>query len=304
MTTPWVPNNPKSITDAVLQAIKSTAPDESRVAGLVAWLVANPDAPVKNPPPVTWVAVIPDSQNESPAASFARAKWINANYGFAAAIQVGDITNWGVRDESQFIEAQQWMELINCPRKAVAIGNHDTAAVKVGGSAYDPPNTHILLRDTRVFNKYHLASTPAKARFEDGKLDNVWHRINDEWIVITLEMWPRKEAIAWANEIIKARPGTKFIINTHAGLDKLGAISDYKGYGSTSPAYLRDILCRPNPNVRIVLCGHTGTTAVVKDAHVYWMLNNETEPGKVRVLKLQSDNVETWLENTYTKPTP
>lgn len=296
--TEWTPSNPKSITDAVTQTIKSTAPVESRVSGLVAWLTTNKDAPVTTPPPVTRIAVIPDTQREPLSASVARARWINDNYGFAAAIQVGDITDWGVRDRSQFVEAEQWMKIINCPRKAVAIGNHDTAAVKVGGSAYDPPNTHVLLRDTRVFNQYQLASTPAKTRFEDGKLDNVWHRVNDEWVIITLEMWPRKEAVAWANGIIKARPGTKFIINTHAGLDKNGIISDYKGYGSTSPIYLRDNLCRPNPNVRIVLCGHTGTTAITKDAHVYWMLTNETDPGKVRVLKLQGDDVESWMENT------
>jgi DNA repair exonuclease SbcCD nuclease subunit len=240
------------------------------------------------------IAVIPDTQNESYYVSARRAHWIDS-HDFDAVVHVGDVTNWGARDWSQFTRAQRWFKIIDAP-KVVAIGNHDTAAVGVGGSAYNPPQTGRLLRDTRAFNRADLF-TPNRRPFEAGKLDNVWHRVNRNWAIMSLELWPRKEAVAWANKVIKARPNTRWVVVTHSCLNRFGQIYNGSSYGSTSPAYLRDKLVRPNTNVKVVLCGHIGTTAVTKDKQATWILTNETTPGRVRILEL-GNTVRTWLRST------
>lgn len=242
------------------------------------------------------VAVIPDTQTESYSVSAKRSKWI-ADRDFDAVAHVGDVTNWGARDFRQFTRAERWMNLLpNVPR-AVAIGNHDTAAVGVGGSAYDPPRTGILLRDTRAFNKVNLVK-PNRRGWEANKVDNTWTRINSKWAMLTLELWPRPGAVAWANKVIKARPGTKWIIVTHSCLNSRGQITNGSSYGSTSPMYMRDKLIRPNKNIRVVLCGHIGTTATLKDKQATWILTNRTTDGRVRLLDLSSTTTRTWLRST------
>lgn len=239
------------------------------------------------------VAVIPDTQTESYKVSAARARWI-AHRDFDAIAHVGDVTDWGVRDLRQFNRAKRWMSLLPDVPRAVAIGNHDTAAVGIGGSAFDPPKTGELLRDTSVFNTFNLP-TPANGVFEEGKVDNSWIKINRSWSMLTLELWARPEAIAWADKIVKSRPKVKWIVVTHSCLNSRGRITNNRGYGATSPAYLRDKLVRPNRNVRLVLCGHIGKTAVTRDKHATWILTNRTTPGRVRVVEINGTKINTWL---------
>ena len=210
-------------------------------------------------------------------------------------MHVGDVTDWGVRDYSQFTRAAKWFDLLPPVPVVAAVGNHDTAAVGVGGSAYDPPRTAKLLRDTRAFNRAQLF-TPNRRPFERNKLDNVWSRVNRNWAILSLELWPRPAAVAWADRVISARPKTKWIIVTHSCLSPRGTIYNSRGYGATSPVYLRDKLVRPNRNIKYVLCGHIGTTAVTKDRQATWILTNKTTPGRVRMLNL--DTGRTWLRQT------
>lgn len=240
------------------------------------------------------VAVIPDTQAESYSASMTRAKYI-ARADFDAIAHVGDVTNWGARDYSQFTRAKRWFDILPDIPTIAAIGNHDTAAVGVGGSAYDPPRTGVLLRDTTAFNKAKLY-TPNR-RGLTSKLDNTWTRINPKWAMLTLELWPRKEAVAWANKVIKKRPGTRWIIVTHSCLNSRGQITNGSSYGATSPMYMRDKLIRPNKNIKVVLCGHIGTTAVTRDRQATWILTNQTTPGRVRILDLTPTSTRTWLKS-------
>ena len=55
---------------------------------------------------------------------------------------------------------------------------------------------------------------------------------------------------------------------------------------------------RPNRNVRVVLCGHIGTTATLKDRQATWILTNRTTPGRVRIMELTPTTVRTWLKGT------
>ena len=83
---------------------------------------------------------------------------------------------------------------------AVAIGNHDTAVVAVGGSAVPGGNSRALLRDTRTFNRYFPPSRYApEGVFEPGKVDNTYQLFSAggrDWMILTLELWPRKEVVA------------------------------------------------------------------------------------------------------------
>lgn len=234
------------------------------------------------------IAVIPDTQAETFKVSAGRARWIDRR-DFDAVVHVGDVTDWGARSWGQFRRAQRWMGMIDAP-KAVAAGNHDTGAVGVGGSAYDPPRTGLLLRDTAAFNRAALGS-PTRVR--RGAVENSWTRINSNWGVLTLEMWPRKGVVRWANRVIDRHPRMRWIVNTHTCLDRAGRIYSSHGYGATSPAYLRDTLIRPNRAVRAVLCGHIGRTAVTYDHGVPWILTNRTVPGAVRTVTLTGDRVTT-----------
>jgi hypothetical protein len=258
--------------------------------GLLPWLLVI--AGIARADDVVRVAVIPDTQTETYRQSAARARWI-ASRDFDAVAHVGDVTNWGVRDWRQFRRAQRWMALLPPVPRAVAIGNHDTAAVGRGGSAYDPPRTGALLRDTEAFNRAGLVPRVDGA-FEPGKVDNSWVRIDSRWAMLTLELWPRPGAVEWASRVVRSQPGTKWVVVTHACLNPAGRITNGHGYGATSPRYLRDRLVRPNRNVRVVLCGHIGRTAVTRDRGATWILTNATTPGRVRVLEVGT-GVRTWM---------
>jgi hypothetical protein len=259
--------------------------------GLLPWLLLV--AGVARADDVVRVAVIPDTQAEPYRVSAARARWIAAR-DFDAVAHVGDVTDWGVREPRQFRRAERWLQLLPPVPIGVAIGNHDTAAVGRGGSAFDPPRTGRLLRDTRAFNAARLGS-PVDGAWERGKRDNSWTRIDGQWAVLVLELWPRPGAVEWASRVVRSQPGTRWVVVTHACLNPAGRITNGHGYGATSPRYLRDRLVRPNRNVRVVLCGHVGRTAVTKDRHATWVLTNATSPGRVRVLELRGDSVRTWL---------
>jgi 3',5'-cyclic AMP phosphodiesterase CpdA len=259
-------------------------------------LVLGVAAPAQASDDTIRVAVIPDTQVETYRQSAARAKWI-AVRNFDAVAHVGDVTDWGARDWSQFVRAQRWIRTLPDIPRAVAIGNHDTAAVGIGGSAFDPPRTGILLRDTTAFNRANLIPDPAGG-WQANRDDNVWTPINSRWGLLTLELWPRPEAVEWARKVVRSQPKRKWIVVTHSCLSARGEITNGSSYGATSPRYLRDRLVRPNRNVRVVLCGHIGTTAVKRDKHATWILTNRTTPGRVRVLKVSPTEVRTWLRRT------
>jgi hypothetical protein len=242
------------------------------------------------------VAIIPDTQAETYSTSAKRARWI-ARRSFDAVAHVGDVTDWGARDWRQFKRARKWVGLLPSVPRAIAVGNHDTGAVGVGGSAFDPPRTGFLLRDTLAFNRAALVPVSNVSRqWELNKVDNMWVPVGKRWGLLTLELWPRVGAVQWANQVVKSNPKRSWIIVTHACLNRNGSISGSNGYGTTSPRYLRDSLVRPNRNVRVVLCGHIGTTAVKHDRHTSWILTNRTIPGLVRVLRIDDRQVRTWLK--------
>lgn len=226
------------------------------------------------------VAVIPDTQQEvfgSDRRFAQRTQWLaenRSNLGLAFVAHTGDVVNWDTADHSQYVVASRAME--NLDRAQIpwlpTIGNHDTAAVGVGGGAADPRRTRLLVRDTSTFNRYFPTSRMRglAGTFESGKVDNSYSTFSaggGRWMLMTLELWPRQAAIAWADDVLAAHPGHNVILSTHSYLNPDGSIYGGDDYGDTSPQRLFDQLVRPRANVKIVLSGHVGMAGHRVDTH-------------------------------------
>lgn len=242
------------------------------------------------------IAVIPDTQievlDENDHRMEDRAQWLvdkRSQLGLAYVLHTGDVVNWGALVPEQFEVAKASFATLDeggLPY-ALAIGNHDTFAVghdgvaesrDYGGSAYaDNPEcqerfgsrcqTKLLIRDTEAFNAaFPVESlTNVGGTFEPGKTDNMWTTFRAEetdWLVMTLEFFPRKEAVAWAAQVVASHPQHNVIVQTHAYLNKSGEIEESNGgYGAMSAQYLFDNLIKVYPNIKLVFSGHVGQSA-------------------------------------------
>ncbi|WP_375429799.1 metallophosphoesterase [uncultured Friedmanniella sp.] len=214
-------------------------------------------------------AVMPDTQLEvlsgTDTRMVNRANWlVKQKVSFVA--HTGDMVNWDTPDHSQMAIAKKSMDVLH---KAgipytVAIGNHDTEATGVGGSARDPSNTYQLQRDTSTFNSYFKASDfgGVAGAYEKNKIDNVYSTYSAggyQWLVLSLEFCARPGAVTWAKQVVAAHPDHNVLIATHSYLNGNGDIdSSNQGYGDTSGRQLYDQLVSQYPNVKMVFSGHVG----------------------------------------------
>ncbi len=228
--------------------------------------------------PAVWgaqkftLAVIPDTQQETVGTSGRfdnRMQWLADNkaaLNLQMVLHVGDMCNWDTPDHQMFVRASAGMEILDKARipYAIALGNHDTAAVKEGGSAA-PGNTHTNLRITTTYNTYFPSTRFARlgGMFQPGKMDNAYHKFEAgglDWLVINLELWPRSEVVEWAKGVVREHPKHNVIIVTHSHLTGAGTINQTNGgYGDNSPQFVFDNLLKVYPNVRLVFSGHNGT---------------------------------------------
>ncbi len=139
-------------------------------------------------------------------------------------LQTGDFMNWDTPDHDQYERGSKALAILDkadLPYQ-LAIGNHDTAATKVGGSAA-PGNTHDNQRITTTFNRYFPVSRQKylKGFYEPGKVDNAYQTFTAgglNWLVINLELWPRAGAVAWAKKVADDHPNHNIILITHSFL--------------------------------------------------------------------------------------
>lgn len=161
---------------------------------------------------------------------------------------------------------------------SVAVGNHDSAAVCggpacVGQSTLGVPlglTTNQLQRLTTSRNVYfptsRFHSEGRMGFFEAGRSDNMYQTFQAgglDWMVLTLELWPRQSVLDWAKKLVAGNPNRNVIINTHHFVDPGGAIPSSKGgYGDTSPQQMLTQLAGAYPNVVLVTSGHKNGTTV------------------------------------------
>ncbi|SDJ06546.1 carbohydrate-binding domain-containing protein [Nonomuraea jiangxiensis] len=267
-------------------------------------------------------AVMPDTQQEVLNASDTRfgnrTDWLARNKSaldLRFVTHSGDVVNWDTPDHSQYVIAQNAMRALEAAKVpySLAIGNHDTQATGVGGSARDPARTRELVRDTTVFNRYFTAARfgAVGGQFEQGKVDNSYSTYEAgglQWLVLTLELWPRAEAVTWAKGVVAAHPRHNVIVVTHDYIDGNGAIEQSASYGATSPQYLFDNLVKQYANVKFVFSGHTGIAANRVDTGVHGnkiysfmqtFHSNTTNPVRMLEIDTKADSVRTWIYAPY-----
>ena len=227
-------------------------------------------------------AVLPDTQRELHTAADKRfenrAQFLvkqQKAWDLRFALQVGDLVDWDTPDHAMYVKAAKGLLPLEAKMPVVvATGNHDTAAVCPGGSACPGAKTWITVRDTKTYNAYFPKDRfgAAAGQFEPGKMDNAYHTLRSggvDWLILNLELWPRTSVITWANQVVKANPKKNVIVVTHSYLTSSGQIyTSNGGYGATSPKYLYDHLIKLYPNIKMVMSGHTGKSAMRTDKGV------------------------------------
>ncbi|MFI6763288.1 carbohydrate-binding domain-containing protein [Micromonospora sp. NPDC050417] len=267
-------------------------------------------------------AVMPDTQQEVLSGTDARFRnrtdWLVQNRSaldLRFVTSSGDVVNWDTPDHSQYVIARNAMRPIETAGipYALAIGNHDTQATGVGGSARDPARTRELVRDTTVFNQYFTVSQygAVRGQFETGKVDNSYSTFEAggvQWMVLTLELWPRVEAVTWAKNVVAAHPRHNVIVVTHDYIDGNGNIEQSASYGATSPQYLFDNLVKQYANIRFVFSGHVGVAGNRVDTGVngnkiYTFLqtfhSNTTNPVRLVEIDTAANSLRTWIYAPY-----
>ncbi|MEO5714704.1 MAG: metallophosphoesterase [Luteolibacter sp.] len=256
------------------------------------------------------LVVLPDTQiavRSKPEMTNSQMDWIVKNrtaLNIPFVISVGDVVDWDTPDHAQWITASRCYETLDWAGVpyAIAVGNHDTAAVQAGGSAA-PGKVKENVRDTMQFNRFFPVSrfTAQRGRQEDGKSDNAWYEFRAggmDWLVLALELWARPEAVTWANSVVAAHPDHNVIVVTHAHLDAKGGIQPNNGgYGAQSPQAVFDQLIKQHGNMLLVLSGHVGDSAYrtdpgVKGNTIYQILqcyqNRDSGGGYLRLLDIDT----------------
>ena len=240
------------------------------VAALAVGLLMGPTAGAQKP---FTLAVAPDLQQEvlkdDDTRLANRFQWLADNrkkLNLKMVLQTGDFMNWDTPTHEQYERASKALTILDKAKipYALAIGNHDSAATKEGGSAA-PGNVHDNQRNTATFNRYFPVSRQKNLQgfYEAGKVDNAFQTFEAgslKWLVLNLELWARTGAVDWAKKVADTHPDFNVIVITHSHLDAKSQIEQNSGgYGDNSPQYVFDHFLSVCPNVRLVFSGHKGS---------------------------------------------
>lgn len=245
----------------------------TNLAGLALVLLATMLA-AEEPP---WVAgsetlvVFPDTEGyarKRPQVFDAMCQWV-ADQQEARKVRgllhVGDVTNDNLHEEWK--NARKAFDLVEGKLPYVlAAGNHDYDHTE-GRLTY--MNEYFKVADLKKWQSFGGV-------FEEGKLENHYQFLtihNQPWIVLSLEMGPRKKVVAWANQVLNQHRDRHAIILTHGYLyynneryDHLKGsqrATPYNFYGEGADGeMLWNDLVRLHPNIMLVICGHLSSAYV------------------------------------------
>jgi hypothetical protein len=291
-----------------------------RLAALTVAMTCGLIVDVAGAEPFTLV-VMPDTQSEAtntPQVKFpAMTKWIADNRAarnIRFVAHVGDLVNWDTPFSTpphiQYVNASAAMETLDRAAipYAIAVGNHDTAAVGgvnpdgtpcyCSGSAA-PGDVRANLRNTQTFNQFFpLTRFAARAgQYEATKVDNSYHTFTAggrDWLVIATELDPRPGALAWFNRVVSEHPNHNVIYLTHNYLAPSGNLAGGVGYGDLVPQAIWDGLIKLHPNIRFVLSGHLTQSALRQTPGnsgqtVYQLLTDYQNEGNAWLRTLEID---------------
>jgi len=219
----------------------------------------------------TTLVVLPDTEGYAgrrPNIFNAMMQWVADNRearNIAGVLHVGDVTNNNTKQE--WTNARAAFDRIEGKVPYVlAAGNHD----------YDGTEGR-LTHMNEFFKVDDLRKRPAFGGvYEPGKLENHYQFLQihgRRWIVLSLEMGPRSEVVAWANRILAEHKDRPAILLTHAYLYYGNARYDHRRGGQRASPYnfcgdgadgemLWNRLVRRHPNVMMVICGHLSSQYV------------------------------------------
>ena len=285
---------------------------------------AAPPAPEPTGDTKFSIVVFPDTQGEvtrhDDPRFLDRTRWTVNNRRILDTrfvIQTGDLVNWDSKGHEQFYRASAGMKMLDHAGLpyAIAVGNHDTGVVCGSGSACPGKKPWVAVRDTSTINRFFPPNrfSAMRGQFERGKIDNSFLTFaagGRDWLVLSVELWPRASAVQWAKGVIRSHPRENVIIATHSYLQPNGTIFQRNGgYGANSPQYIYEQLVHPYPNVRLVLSGHVGDAASRVDTaqhgnSVVALLGNfsttKTNPTRILDIDTRSNTVSTRVYAPYT----
>ncbi|MBC7596960.1 MAG: metallophosphoesterase [Kineosporiaceae bacterium] len=220
------------------------------------------------------LAIIPDSQQEvldDHGLWNQRATWLAEQEGaldLRYITHVGDVVNWDTDDHIQYERTKAGVATLDATGIpwSFSIGNHDTMATTVGGSARPGESAHTNQRITKTFNRYYGVqhAKNLQGTWEADKIDNSYSTFaagGVDWLVLNMELWPREGAIQWAKGIVASHPDHNVIVVNHSFLEGNGSVKQSNGgYGDTSPQHVLDELISEFDNIAFVFSGHTGYT--------------------------------------------
>ena len=154
---------------------------------------------------------------------------------------------WSVADQ-----AMSYVEAVGMPNGLVS-GNHDVGTLNATDYTNTAPNA-----DYSRFWETFPASRYENERWYGGSFNNNASHYdlitvgNVDFIVLFLGygVEATDETIVWANDVLKTYSHRTAIVATHQYLEALGA--NYKNRGQL----IFDKIVDPNPNVKMVVCGH------------------------------------------------
>jgi hypothetical protein len=270
------------------------------------------------------IAVMPDTQQEvlkdSDKRMLNRANYLLSQrkaLDLRFVSHTGDLVNWDTSDHAQYRRAAAGLKPIadaGIPL-SLTIGNHDTEATCPGGSACDAARTRVLFRTTGTFNRY-LKPGPLdqEGAYQAGRIDNTYHVFSAggaDWLVLNLELWPRKSVVRWAQQVVATHPRHNVMVLTHSYLTSKGNIYTGRGgYGDTSGEYLYDNLVSRYANIRMVFSGHAGTSkhrvdygvhGNRVDSYLLTMHSTTTNPMRFVEIDTRARTERTWVYAPWTK---
>ena len=222
-------------------------------------------------------------------------------------LHMGDIVNEDY-EPHQWQNANQAMSILDgVVPYAMTVGNHDMSP---GKPEWIPDST----RNTTNFNKTFPYSRYQDKPWFGGRMlddryipndsyDNSYHFFSQgklEFMIVSLEVGPTDDMLAWADSLIVSHPTKRVIIITHSYM-----LSDDKrdypdGFGYL-PAGCKNTgeeiwgkMVRKHENIFLVLSGHVANvdshrgllaSRGVKGNIIYQQLNGEGQDGWLRILR-------------------
>ncbi|GAA2167192.1 metallophosphoesterase [Pedococcus bigeumensis] len=324
-TTPQ-PRHPPGATATVVATGAAAAPTGApRPSADEAPPTPEPVPSIADPATTFSFAVIPDTQPEVKAQdprTDKRVAWLVAHreqLNLQWVLHSGDVQDWDTPDHQQWVSmSTRFAALGRAGIPFIASpGNHDTAAVCVGGGSCPGADTLVTVRDTTLWNTYYPPSYFGfEGLAEPGKSDNGFRTFRaggDDWLVLSLELWPRQQVIDWATSVVASHPHHNVIVLTHMFLEKDGSISTTNGgYGATSPTQLWDAL-KGFPNVVMTFSGHTGQvfsgSAPAADGHPVAMFLQamhapDTNPVRIVTVDTAAGTIATQVRASFDRSRP